>query len=102
MILTIPLAERFGRLLGNGADAYAFRMAEIDPYVATSDQIIFDFNGVRAANSSFINALITGLIADHGEALVEKLVFRGCLPTVRVLVQGAVDLGITKTEEQLT
>lgn len=100
MIRTIPIAKKFGRRLCDGTKAYAFRTIEIDPYVASSDQIIFDFSGVRAANSSFVNALITGLIADHGEAVAEKLAFRGCLPTVRVLVQAAVDLGISKTEEQ--
>lgn len=54
----------------------------------------------KPANSSFINALITGLIVDHGEEVVEKLKFHGCLPTVRVLVQTAVDLGLLKADKQ--
>jgi hypothetical protein len=31
----------------------------------------------------------------------EILVFRGCLPTIQVLVQSAVDLGITKNAERV-
>lgn len=50
-------------------------------------------------NCLFVNALISGLIEQHGAAALGKLVFKGCLPTIQVLVQSAVDLGMTKHAE---
>ena len=53
-----------------------------------------------AANSSFVNALVAALLEQHGEAVLTKLVFKGCNPVVRVLVEGAIDLGLQKSEER--
>jgi len=97
---TVHLAEEFGPRLSDGEDAYAFRMNSLDRYVSMCDQITLDFTGVRIANSSFVNALVSGLITDHREEVLEKLVFKGCLPTVRVLVEAGIDLGLSKIAEQ--
>jgi hypothetical protein len=96
---TVQLASEFGPRLSDGEKAYSFRVQSLDRYVDLCEEITLDFTGIRVANSSFINALVSGLIADHGQVVVDKLVFRGCLPTVRVLVQAAVDLGMIKHAE---
>ncbi|MES2982893.1 MAG: STAS-like domain-containing protein [Verrucomicrobiota bacterium] len=98
----IHLREGFGLRLSDGSQAYSFRITNIDPYLAICDQVILDFTGIRSANSSFINALISGLFEQHGVATLNKLVFRGCLPTIQVLVQSAVDLGMLKHSERAT
>lgn len=95
----VSLRDEFGPRMSNGADAYAFRVANIDPYLGLADQVILDFTGIRSANSSFVNALVSGLFEQHGAETLEKLVFRGCLPTIQVLVQAAIDLGIEKHGE---
>lgn len=97
---TVHLASEFGPRLSDGEKAYSFRVQSLDRYVDMYEQITLDFTGIRVANSSFINALVSGLIAAHGQSVIDKLVFQGCLPTVRVLVQAAVDLGMSKLEEQ--
>ncbi len=61
---------------------------------------MLDFTGVRHGNSSFVNALLTGLIEEHGEALLERMTFRGCNPLLRVLVEGAIALGIGKHDRR--
>ncbi len=61
---------------------------------------VIDFTGVRVANSSFVNALVSGLFEQHGEAIPQKLVFRGCLPPIQSLVDAAVALGLTKHGER--
>lgn len=96
----VQLAEEFGPRLSDGAEAYAFRMNNLDRYISMCDEITLDFTGVRIANSSFINALVSGLITDHGEQILEKLIFKSCLPTVRVLVEAGIDLGLSKIAEQ--
>jgi hypothetical protein len=48
-----------------------------------------------------MNALVSGLLEQHGEGALQKLVFRGCLPPIQSLVQSAVDLGLTKHGERV-
>ena len=62
---------------------------------------MLDFTGVRTANSSFVNALITALLEHHGEAILQMLTFKGCNPVLQVLVEGAIDLGLQKMDERI-
>jgi hypothetical protein len=98
----IHLREEFGSHLSDGPEAYAFRIASFEPYLSldTCERLVVDFTGVRVANSSFVNALISGLLEQHGEVALRKLVFRGCLPAVQVLIQSAAELGLTKYGER--
>jgi hypothetical protein len=98
----IHLRDELGPRLSDGSQAYRYRVSKIDPYVALCEQVVMDFTGVRSANSSFVNALISGLFEQHGAEALGKLVFRGCLPTIRVLVQAAIDLGIAKHAEKVS
>ncbi|MBJ7390703.1 MAG: STAS-like domain-containing protein [Chthoniobacterales bacterium] len=98
---TVSIAEEFGTIAANGEAAIAFRNRNIDPYLSFCDNIVIDFSGVRSANSSFVNALVTGLVEDGGEAVLSKLVFKGCNPMLQVLVESAVHLGLCKREERL-
>ncbi|MBK9991309.1 MAG: STAS-like domain-containing protein [Verrucomicrobia bacterium] len=96
MKLELHLAEELGSHLADGAKAVAFRMVRIDPYVGMQADIVLDFTGVRHGNSSFVNGLLTGLLEEHGEALLDRMTFRGCNPVLRVLIEGAIALGIQK------
>ena len=98
----LHLRDEFGPRLSDGSEAYRYRVSKIDPYLALCDQVVLDFTGIRNANSSFVNALISGLLEQHGGETLGKLVFKGCLPTIQVLVQSAVDLGITKHAERVS
>lgn len=101
MIHEVNLHSEFGNCPCDGSHAYAFRIANIDPYLSICESVEINFSGVRTANSSFVNALIVGLFEQHGPALLQKLSFRGCLPTIQVLIQAAVDLGMVKHEERV-
>lgn len=103
MIHEIQLREQFGPRLSDGSSAYGFRVSNIDPYLnlPNCDQVVLDFTGIRNANSSFVNALISGLFEQHGEEALQKLVFRGCLPTIRVLVEAGIELGMSKHAERV-
>ena len=59
---------------------------------------MLDFTGVRSANSSFVNALVSGFMEQHGPKVLDKLVFKGCNPVLRVLVESAISLGLEKHE----
>ena len=92
----IKLVGTFGPRLRDGSEAYSFRVSAIDPYfnMPTCDRIVLDFSGIRNANSSFVNALVTGLFEQHGSGALSKITFRGCLPSIQVLIQSAADLGM--------
>lgn len=100
----ISLRGEFGTRMSDGSEAYRFRVSKIDAYMnlPNCEQVVLDFTGIRSANSSFVNALVSGLFEQHGSDALRKLVFKGCLPTIQVLVQSAVDLGITKHAERVT
>jgi hypothetical protein len=57
----VHLREEYGARLSDGTEAYRFRVSKIDPYLAICEQVVLDFTGVRSANSSFVNALVSGL-----------------------------------------
>ena len=98
MKLELSLFEVFGQNLADGTRAAEFRLGRIDPYVDICPEIILDFTGVRNINSSFANALIAGLIEQHGPRVLKTLVFKGCNPVARVLIEAAVNLGLRKTK----
>jgi hypothetical protein len=96
MKLELDLAREFGPRLADGALAAEFRAGRMDPYAAICEEFVLDFSGVRSANSSFVNALVSGFIEQHGPAFLDKMVFQGCNPVVRVLVESAISLGTEK------
>jgi hypothetical protein len=100
MILELNIAEELGTHLADVTKALVFCDERIAPGVTMNAEIVVDFTGVRHGNSSFVNGLLTGLIEEHGEALLEKMTFRGCNPLLRVLVEGAIALGIEKHDHQ--
>ncbi|MCC6414555.1 MAG: STAS-like domain-containing protein [Opitutaceae bacterium] len=101
MKLELTFAEEFGSHLADGGAAAAFRQTRIDPYLGLCREIVLDFTGVRHANSSFINALIAGIVEQHGSGVLKILVFKGCNPVLRVLVEGAIALGLQKSEDHI-
>ncbi|HEY5792425.1 MAG TPA: STAS-like domain-containing protein [Chthoniobacterales bacterium] len=101
MKLELQLTEDFGTLLSDGSRALEYRIARIDPYLTLCEEIVIDFTGVRHANSSFVNALVAGVIEQHGEAALRLLVFKGCNPAIKVLIEAAIDLGLQKVADKM-
>lgn len=99
--MELQLAQEFGAHLADGEIAARFRLTRIEPYVTICPQITLDFSGVRNANSSFMNALVAGLAEQHGEAILNRIVFKGCNPMIRVLVEAAIDLGLQKADRRI-
>ena len=96
MKLELNLAEEIGSSLSDGSVATEFRMGRMDPNAGICSHIVLDFTGVRSANSSFVNALVAGFTELHGQQGLDRLVFKGCNPVLRVLVESAISLGLEK------
>jgi hypothetical protein len=101
MKLQLSLLDDFGTQLGDGDLAAKYRIGRIDPYVNLCEEIVLDFSGVRTGNSSFVNALVAGLVEHHGEPVLKLLTFKGCNPVLQVLVESAIDLGLQKFEARV-
>jgi anti-anti-sigma regulatory factor len=101
MKLVLSLLEEFGPHLADGEEAASFRLRRIEPYISLGTEIVVDFSGVRNANSSFVNALVAGVVEQHGERVLDQLIFKGCNPVIRVLVETAIDLGLRKTHGRI-
>ena len=98
MKLELPIASDLGSHLADGFAASDYRRDRIDPYVDIYNEIVFDFSGVRTANSSFVNGLIAGLVERHGPKILSRIIFKGCNPVIQVLVHAAIDLGLSKVD----
>jgi len=99
--MELQLAKELGAHLADGEVAASFRLSRIQPYVSIYEEITLDFTGVRNANSSFMNALIAGVVEQHGEAVLERMTFKGCNPLIRVLAEAAIDLGVQKIDGRI-
>jgi hypothetical protein len=41
-----------------------------------------------------MNALVTGLVEQHGKTILSRILVKGCNPMIRVLVEATIDLGL--------
>ncbi len=101
MKIELSLAHDFGTHLADGYEAADYRRGRIDPYVEICEGVVLDFTRVRTANSSFVNGLVAALVEQHGAAVLRKVVFKGCNPVLKVLVESAIDLGLQKIDERV-
>lgn len=96
----LSLAPEFGAFLAEGARAAEFRLRELEPFLHAYETITLDFTGVKNINSSFANALIVPLIEAHGMDALSRLRYRRCNPVVRVIIEGAINLGVARARER--
>ena len=94
------LAPDLGTYLAEGARAAEYRLRAIEPVFAVYDTFVLDFTDVRGLNSSFANALIVPLFAQHGSTVRQKLRFRHCNPVVKVMLESALTLGMQAAQGQ--
>ena len=92
------LAEIFGTFLAEGSRAAAFRVGNLEQSLAANEAVVLDFAGVRNINDSFANALIVPLIEIHGDGVLERLKFVNCNGIVRVMIDGALSLGMERSQ----
>lgn len=96
----LHLTPEFGSFLAEGARAAEFRLREIEPFFHTYETITLNFAGVRNMNSSFANALLVPLFEVHGRETLKKFRFQNCNPIVRLMIESALNLGLTKVHER--
>lgn len=95
----VRVHDEFGPFCADGERAARFRFEKIDPLIPTAERIIFDFAGVRGASSTFCTALIANIVSQNSPDVIRKLKFVNCVPTIRLLVEAAIETGLVRLEE---
>lgn len=87
----IKLLSKTGVFAENKDLARDIRINEITPILKKNDEITLDFNGVESATQSFIHALISELIREFGNEILDNIYFKNCNKSVREIINIVVD-----------
>lgn len=89
--MNIQMRDVVGTFAENKDRARDLRIKEIIPALNRGDEIILDFTGVDAATQSFIHALISELLRQHGAQILDKMTFKNCNETVKKIIELVVE-----------
>ncbi|MEW6405433.1 MAG: STAS-like domain-containing protein [Chloroflexota bacterium] len=92
----IRMSDQFGTFCSTGRQALNFLQQTVMPLLSAGDEIIFDFQDIRHANSSFVNALFANLVMRQGEDVITKIKIRHCRPYVQTLICAGLEMGVKK------
>lgn len=76
------------------------RNDRILPALAAGEVVEIDFAGITLATQSFMHALIAEALRRHGEACLDRLVFKNCSPLVRGIVETVVQYVLETAEDE--
>lgn len=51
------------------------------------EQLVLDFSGIRNATQSCLDEMIGILLLERGAGVLNRLVFKGCTPALREMIQ---------------
>jgi hypothetical protein len=71
--------------------AAGIREKEIRTALMKGEKVRLDFRGVDGATQSFVHAMISELIRTQGPNVLERIEFKGCIPTVRSVIEIVVE-----------
>ncbi len=89
--LIIPILDKVGEFGENKDVAREIRTSKIVPALDKGQDIILDFSGVGAVTQSFIHALISQLIRDYGNGVIDRISFQHCNEKVRRIIEIVTD-----------
>ncbi|OGW72238.1 MAG: hypothetical protein A2Y02_01905 [Omnitrophica bacterium GWA2_52_12] len=87
----IILFDKVGAFAENKDIARDIRLQEIMPALTQGEEVILDFEKVGAATQSFIHALISDVLRNYGNDVLERISFKGCNETIRKIINIVVD-----------
>lgn len=87
----IKLLPRTGVFAENKDIARDIRIKFITPVLKKNEEIILDFEGVESATQSFVHALISELIRNFGNEILNNVYFKNCNKSVQEIINIVVD-----------
>ena len=87
----IMIFDKAGAFAENKDVARDIRLQEIIPALEKSEGVVLDFEKVGAATQSFIHALISDILRNYGNEVLDRITFKSCNDTIRKIINIVVD-----------
>ena len=83
---TISVKERMGIFAEDKDVAQGIRENELRPVLSAGKKVCIDFTGVEGVTQSCLHAMVRGLIHDLGVDTWDRILFKGCNPSVKGII----------------
>lgn len=83
---TVAVLNAAGTFAENKDVAKRLREDEVLPSLRATKHLVLDFTGVTNTTQSFMHALISEAIREHGIDVLDRMSFKGCNDNVRNVV----------------
>ncbi len=90
-MITVALFKQAGAFAENKDTARDIRLHIMIPALEKNESIILDFKNVEGATQSFIHALISDLIRNYGNEVLDKIQFKSCNDTIKGIISIVTD-----------
>ena len=87
----INISQAAGEFAENKDVARDLREKIVLPSLSSKQEVVMDFTGVTGTTQSFIHALISEAIRKHGSTSLDLMVFKGCEPEVREVIETVIE-----------
>lgn len=87
----ILIFDKAGEFAENKDVARDIRLQEIIPALKENEEVVLDFEKVGAATQSFIHALISDILRNYGNDVLERITFKSCNDTIKKIINIVVD-----------
>ena len=83
----INIFDSFGSFAEDKRKAMEIREKIMTPKIKNGEVITLNFENIEGATQSFIHALISALIRNFGEEVLEKISFKNCNTNVQTIIE---------------
>jgi len=90
-MITIKLFPEVGEFAENKDIARKIRIESIIPVLDNNQKVILDFENIDSATQSFIHALISDLIRNYGNEVLDVVSFKNCNLTIQKIINIVID-----------
>ncbi|NTW30347.1 MAG: STAS-like domain-containing protein [Candidatus Moranbacteria bacterium] len=91
MSYEIVLKDIVGDFAENKDLAREIRINKIIPALEKKEEVVLDFSGVNSVTQSFVHALISSLMRQYGDDVLEVISFKNCNETVSKIISIVVE-----------
>ena len=96
--MIIKIAKEAGDFAENKNTAASLRDKRIFPALKAKKTVVLDFTGVRLTTQSFVHALISEVLREYGEDVLQDIEFKCCTKLVRGIVETVVQYSLETVE----
>jgi len=82
----IKLFEKVGAFAENKDIARDIRTQDIIPCLDQNEEVLLDFKDINSATQSFIHSLLSNLMRQYGNDVLDKISFKSCNPTIQKII----------------